>query len=56
MLTIEGNIKIDFTPPDEKEAIDLFERLGFRQIFQEAIKESLESKLGQIQDFKLTLN
>lgn len=56
MLTIEGNIKIDFTPPDEQEAVDLFERLGFKQIFTDAIKESLESKLGDIKDFNITLN
>ncbi len=56
MLTIEAQIQIDFTPPDEKEAVSLFERLGFKQIFQEAIKESLDSKLGEVNDFKLSLN
>lgn len=56
MLTIEGKIQIDFTPKDEQEAVDLFERLGFKQVFSDAIKGSLESKLGIIKDFNITLN
>lgn len=55
MLTLEGLIRVNFTPENEDDAIDTLNRLGFRRIFTEPIKDGLEQYFGELDDFSVDL-
>ena len=55
MPAIEGVVNISFKTEDEDYAIYVMKNVGFRRMFSDAIKESLEERFGELKEFDLKL-
>ena len=55
MPAIEGVVNISFKTDDGDYAIYVMKNVGFRRMFSDAIKESLEERFGELKEFDLKL-